>query len=146
MEVKIYLKDGAEMPRKQTRLSAGFDLYACIKEDIVIQPRTLALIPTGVKMQMPDDIEAQIRPRSGLALKHGITVLNSPGTIDADFRGEVGVILINHGDEPFVVRNQDRVAQMIFSKVEDIAFVNVESEEMLSGSDRGAGGFGHTGK
>lgn len=146
MEVKIYLKDGAEMPRKQTRLSSGFDLYACIKEDIVIQPRTLALIPTGVKMQMPDDIEAQIRPRSGLALKHGITVLNSPGTIDADFRGEVGVILINHGDEPFVVRNQDRVAQMIFSKVEDIAFVNVESEEMLSGSDRGAGGFGHTGK
>lgn len=146
MEVKIFLKDGAEMPRKQTRLSAGFDLYACIKEDIVIQPRTLALIPTGVKMQMPDDIEAQIRPRSGLALKHGITVLNSPGTIDADFRGEVGVILINHGDEPFVVRNQDRVAQMIFSKVEDIAFVNVESEEMLSASDRGAGGFGHTGK
>lgn len=146
MEVKIYLKDGAEMPRKQTRLSAGFDLYACIKEDIIIQPRTLALIPTGVKMQMPDNIEAQIRPRSGLALKHGITVLNSPGTIDADFRGEVGVILINHGDEPFVVRNQDRVAQMIFSKVEDIAFVNVESEEMLSGSDRGAGGFGHTGK
>ena len=146
MEVKIFLKDGAEMPRKQTRLSAGFDLYACIQEDIVIQPRTLALIPTGVKMQMPDDIEAQIRPRSGLALKHGITVLNSPGTIDADFRGEVGVILINHGDEPFVVRNQDRVAQMIFSKVEDIAFVNVESEEMLSASDRGAGGFGHTGK
>jgi dUTP pyrophosphatase len=144
--VKIYLKEGAIMPMKQTRLSAGYDIYACLNENIMIMPHERSLIPTGIKMQLPEGVEAQIRPRSGLALKHGITVLNSPGTIDADYRGEVGVILMNHGEEPFVVHNHDRIAQMVIVKTHDVSMISVDSESMLDSSERGEGGFGHTGK
>lgn len=144
--VKIYLKEGAIMPMKQTSFSAGYDIYACLNENITIMPHERALIPTGIKMQLPKGVEAQIRPRSGLALKHGITVLNSPGTVDADYRGEVGVILMNHGKEPFVVGNHDRIAQMVIVKTHDVSMISVDSESMLDSSERGEGGFGHTGK
>ena len=118
------------------------DLLACVADEVEIQPGESALIPTGLCVEIPRGYEAQVRPRSGLALKHGITILNSPGTIDSDYRGEVGVILINHGRDTFAVRRGDRMAQLVVSTVCEPVFEQVES---LDSSTRGPGGFGHTG-
>ena len=130
------------LPRKMTAAASGFDLHAAIAEPVELLPGKRALVPTGFALSMPPGLEAQIRPRSGLALKHGITCLNTPGTIDADYRGEIRVILINLGEEPFVIRRNDRIAQLVFQKVPEVNFVEVEE---LAESDRGSGGFGHTG-
>src|SRR5262249_39690234 len=130
------------LPAYATEHSAGVDLLAAVKEDVVIAPGKRALIPTGISIALPEGYEAQVRPRSGLALKNGVTVLNSPGTIDADYRGEVGVILINHGDEPFRVTRGSRIAQMIIAQYARAAFSRAET---LEASARGAGGFGSTG-
>lgn len=130
-------------PCYMTSHSAGLDLYADISEDIVLHPGARALVPTGIALALPDGYEAQIRPRSGLALKHGITLVNSPGTIDSDYRGEIGVIMINHGSEPFVVRTGERVAQMVIARFSRVEWQEVEELETTS---RGAGGFGHTGR
>ncbi len=135
--------EGIELPFYATTHAAGADLRAAVDADITIEPGRHALIKTGFAMALPDNYEAQIRPRSGLALKHGITVLNSPGTIDADYRGEVGVILINHGSEPFTVQRGDRIAQMIIAPFAQADFQAVES---LTKTERGAGGFGSSGK
>jgi len=135
--------EGIDLPFYATTHAAGADLRAAIDADIIIAPGDHALIKTGFAMALPDNYEAQIRPRSGLALKHGITVLNSPGTIDADYRGEVGVILINHGSEPFTVQRGDRIAQMIIAPFVQADFQPVDS---LSETERGSGGFGSSGK
>ena len=123
-------------------LAAGADARACLKEDIVIAPGDSALIPTGLKVAIPEGYEIQVRPRSGLALKNKITVLNTPGTVDADYRGEIGVILINHGPEPFRVTPGMRIAQLVLSEVVRAHF---SIEESLTATARGEGGFGHTG-
>ena len=130
------------LPQYMTGGAAGMDLYAHVHGEFVLQPRQRAAVPCGFKMAMPMGFEAQIRPRSGLGLKHGISMPNAPGTIDADYRGEIGVLLINHGDENFVIRRGDRIAQMVINKVERISFEQVDN---LSESTRGAGGFGSTG-
>ncbi|WP_186328182.1 dUTP diphosphatase [Paenibacillus sp. 32O-W] len=132
-----------QLPQKMSELASGFDLYAAVSEPVTLQPGERGLIPTGFSLAMPGELEAQIRPRSGLALKHGITALNSPGTVDADYRGEVKVLLINHGQEPFVISRNERIAQMVFQYVPS---VRLEEVEELSETGRGAGGFGHTGK
>ncbi|MGG4553184.1 dUTP diphosphatase [Paenibacillus humicus] len=132
-----------ELPQKMSLQASGFDLYAAITDEVVLNPGQRTLIPTGFALAMPAGLEAQIRPRSGLAFKHGITCLNSPGTIDADYRGEVKVLLINHGDEPFTFRRGERIAQMVFQIVPEVNLVQVEE---LSETVRGAGGFGHTGR
>jgi len=132
-----------DLPFYASTHAAGADLRAAIGADIVIEPGKHALIKTGFAMALPDNYEAQIRPRSGLALKYGITVLNTPGTIDADYRGEVGVILINHGNEPFIVQRGDRIAQMIIAPFVQADFQPVET---LSETLRGSGGFGSSGK
>jgi len=134
---------GIDLPFYATTHAAGADLRAAVDTDIIIAPGERALIKTGFAMALPDNYEAQIRPRSGLALKHGITVLNSPGTIDADYRGEVGVILINHGSESFTVQRGDRIAQMIITPFVQADFQAVDS---LSETERGAGGFGSSGR
>lgn len=131
-----------ELPRKMSELASGFDLYAAVTEDLVLQPGARALVPTGIAIAMPGGLEAQIRPRSGLALKHGITCLNTPGTIDADYRGEIKVLLINLGQEPFAIKRNERIAQMVFQTVPEVALTEVDE---LSETGRGAGGFGHTG-
>ncbi|MNJ34610.1 Deoxyuridine 5'-triphosphate nucleotidohydrolase [compost metagenome] len=132
-----------ELPRKMSELASGFDLCAAITDEIVLQPGQRTLIPTGFALAMPGGLEAQIRPRSGLAFKHGITCLNTPGTIDADYRGEIKVLLINHGVEPFTFRRGERIAQMVFQIVPEVNLVEVDE---LSATVRGAGGFGHTGR
>lgn len=149
MTITIRLKrldhaEGLPLPAYETDGSAGMDLRAAVVEDqpVTLQPGGRALIPTGLTLALPVDHEAQVRPRSGLALKYGITCLNSPGTIDADYRGEVGVILANLGTEPFVVRRGDRIAQMVIAPVTRGAFEMVET---LDETARGAGGFGSTG-
>lgn len=131
------------LPRKMTELAAGYDLQAAVLEPLVLQPMQRALVPTGLAIAMPGGLEAQIRPRSGLAFKHGITCLNSPGTIDADYRGEIKVLLINLGQEPFTIARGERIAQMVFQEVPEIELAQVEE---LSETVRGAGGFGHTGQ
>lgn len=131
------------LPVYQTALSAGMDLLAAVEEEVLLQPGEIRLIPTGLKMAIPDGYEAQIRPRSGLAFKHGISMPNGTGTIDADYRGEVGVLLINHGKEPFLIKRGERIAQMIINPIVQ-AELNVVTE--LSDTVRGEGGFGHTGK
>ncbi|KFN09068.1 dUTP diphosphatase [Paenibacillus macerans] len=131
-----------ELPRKMSELASGFDLYAAVTKDLVLQPGARALVPTGIAIAMPGGLEAQIRPRSGLALKHGITCLNTPGTIDADYRGEIKVLLINLGQEPFAIKRNERIAQMVFQTVPEVALTEVDE---LSETERGAGGFGHTG-
>ena len=132
------------LPTYQTPESAGFDLYANIDEDLIIPcSGGRSLIPTGIKVQLPQGYEIQIRPRSGLALKHGITVLNSPGTIDSDFRAEIGVILINHGNTAFCVKPGDRIAQGVLSKIYQVKFI--EAQE-LNETIRGENGFGSTGR
>lgn len=143
IQIAIKKKDASiQTPLYATRLSAGADLSACIDEPIEIMPQMTALIPTGLFFEIPDGFEIQVRPRSGLALKYGITVLNSPGTIDADYRGELKVILINHSNKPFLVEPRMRIAQMVLAKVEQGEFFEVET---LEHSERGSGGFGHTG-
>lgn len=131
------------LPRYMTELSSGLDLFAAVLEDIVLHPKERKLIPTGIALSIPAGYEAQIRPRSGLALHYGITLLNAPGTIDADYRGEVGLILINHGEKPFVVKRGERLAQMVICKVYQADF---QEEEALDVTARNSGGFGHTGK
>ena len=143
LSVKVrLLREGAEPPRYMTEHAAGADLCAQNPERVVIPPGGRALIPTGIAIELPPGFEAQVRPRSGLALKHGVTCLNSPGTIDADYRGEVGVILANLGGEPFEVVRGARIAQLVVARVERASF---EPSAELSDSGRGAGGFGHTG-
>lgn len=143
--VKITVLPGNEdigMPQKMTELASGFDLCAAVSAPVSLQPGERALIPTGFAMAMPANLEAQVRPRSGLAYKKGITTLNAPGTIDADYRGEVGVILINHGSETFTVERGDRIAQLVFQWVPRVQVTQVES---LDETERGSRGFGHTG-
>ena len=134
--------EGLPLPHYQTEHSAGVDLYAAVESEIVIGPGAWKLVPTGISIAIPEGYEGQVRPRSGLALKHGIGMLNGPGTIDADYRGEIGIILFNFSDEPFAVRRGDRIAQLVFAKLEKALFEPVDT---LSGTARGAGGFGHTG-
>jgi dUTP pyrophosphatase len=143
MKVNVIYSGKHALPQFETAQSAGMDLRANIDAPVVLQPGDRALIPTGIAMALPEGFEAQIRPRSGLAYKHGVTVLNSPGTIDADYRGDVGVLLINHGKEPFTVEDGMRVAQMVVAKYSQFEWNEVED---LSITDRGAGGFGSTGK
>ena len=142
MIIKIINTSNHPLPAYETLASAGMDLRANINEQMVLKAMERKLVPTGLFMELPLGFEAQIRPRSGLALKHGITVLNSPGTIDADYRGEIKILLINFSDTDFQINNGDRIAQMIISKHEQIAW---ESVETLSETLRGAGGYGHTG-
>ncbi len=142
MKIKIINKSQHALPSYETIASAGMDLRANLEDAIVLQPMERKLIPTGLFMELPIGFEAQVRPRSGLALKKGITCLNSPGTIDADYRGEVGVILANLSNEAFTVENGERIAQMVIAKHERAEWVEVEE---LSTTERGAGGFGSTG-
>jgi dUTP pyrophosphatase len=143
MQITIVNQSHHELPAYSTLFSAGMDLRANISEPIIIKPLERVLIKTGLFIELPELYEAQIRPRSGLALKHGITVLNSPGTIDADYRGEIGVILINLSNKPFIVNDGERICQMVIAKHEKAEWITVE---MLNESSRGEGGFGHTGK
>ncbi len=131
------------LPRYMTDSAAGMDLCADLTDDIRLEPGMRFLVPTGIAIAVPEGFEAQIRPRSGLAIKHGVTLVNAPGTIDADYRGEIGVIVINHGTEPFVIRNGERIAQMIVAPVVRAELVEVAE---LDDTGRGAGGFGHTGR
>jgi len=135
--------EDVKLPVKMSELAAGFDLHAAVQEPVVLNPGERKLIPTGFAIAMPAELEAQIRPRSGLAYKHGITCLNAPGTIDADYRGEVKVLLVNLGQEPFAIERNERIAQMVFKSVPAVEFTEVDE---LSDTVRGAGGFGHTGK
>jgi dUTP pyrophosphatase len=131
------------LPAYQTPGSAGLDLCAALPEAVQIAPGERRLIPTGLIFEIPEGHEGQVRPRSGLALKHGISIVNSPGTIDSDFRGEVGIVLINHGHEPFVVEPLSRIAQIVLARVEQLP---IEEAENLSETTRGAGGYGSTGR
>lgn len=143
MQVKIINRSGHELPAYATILSAGMDLRAAITEDIILSPMQRVLVPTGLFIALPEGYEAQIRPRSGLAFKYGITVLNSPGTIDADYRGEIKVLLVNLSDTAFTIKNGERIAQMVIARYETI---NWDLTDTLDESVRGTGGFGSTGK
>lgn len=136
---------GLPLPAYQTAHAAGLDLVAAVAEDapVVLEPGRYAMVPTGLSIALPEGFEAQVRPRSGLAAKHGVTVLNAPGTIDADYRGEVAVLLINHGSAPFTIRRAERIAQMVIAPVAQAELVSVAA---LSPTSRGAGGFGSTGR
>ena len=142
MKVQIINRGHQPLPAYATPQSAGMDLRANIYESIVLHPMERRLVPTGLFMALPAGFEAQIRPRSGLALKHGITVLNTPGTIDADYRGEIMVLLINFSQTDFVINDGERIAQMVIAKHENAEFIEVET---LDETERGAGGYGHTG-
>jgi dUTP pyrophosphatase len=142
LKVCIINKSNNPLPDYQTRQAAGVDLCAFLEEEIVLNPMDRKLVGTGLYMALPEGFEAMIRPRSGMAFKHGITVINSPGTIDADYRGEIKIALINLSKEAFTIKNGDRVAQMVINKYEQIEFKLTDS---LSETDRGAGGYGHTG-
>ena len=142
IKIEVINNSDYDLPSYATELSAGLDLRANITESKTIDKLERCLIPTGLKIGLPEGFEAQIRPRSGLALKHGITVLNSPGTIDADYRGEIGIILVNLSDKPFTINPGERIAQMVIARHEQAQFIEVDS---LSESERGEGGFGHTG-
>jgi len=131
------------LPSYQTPGSAGLDLCAALPEMVLIEPGERRLIPTGLIFEIPAGYEGQVRPRSGLALKHGISIVNSPGTIDSDFRGEVGIVLINHGQEPYVVEPLSRIAQIVIARVEQ---VTIEEAESLTETSRGTGGYGSTGR
>ena len=143
MKVKIINNSKHALPAYETSASAGMDLRANLDADIVLEPLARCLVPTGLFMALPEGYEAQVRPRSGLAIKHGISVLNAPGTIDADYRGEVKVILVNLSGEPFVIRDGERIAQLVVARHEQVCWEEVET---LESTARGAGGFGHTGK
>jgi dUTP pyrophosphatase len=133
---------GLPLPARMTPGSSGCDVCAAVNNDVVIYSGCRALIPTGFKFRIPEGFEVQVRPRSGLALKNGVTVLNAPGTIDADYRGEVQIILINHGDQPFTVKRGDRIAQLVPAAAADAVFIE---DDVPDDTSRGAGGFGHTG-
>lgn len=135
--------EGIELPHFASALAAGADIRAAVRDEVVLHAGERKLIPSGFAMALPAGFEAQIRPRSGLALKHGITVLNSPGTIDADYRGEVGVMLINHGDNDFHILRGDRIAQMVIASLPAVSFSEVDS---LDDTERGSGGFGSSGR
>ena len=143
MKVKIINKSTNDLPSYSTVHSAGMDLRANLEKEIVLKPLERVLVPTGLFIELPVGYEAQIRPRSGLALKKGITILNTPGTIDADYRGEIGVILINLSNEDFVIQHGERICQMVVASHESVQW---ELAEDLKETERGAGGFGHTGK
>lgn len=143
MEVKIINKSKHALPAYATELSAGMDLRANLSEPVLLKPLERKLIPTGLYMELPQGYEAQIRPRSGLAIKKGITILNSPGTIDADYRGEICIILVNLSAEPFVIEDGERIAQMVIARHEQAEWTEVQT---LDETERGSGGFGHTGK
>ncbi len=145
IKVKVKRNKAVEdlpLPRYMSGGSSGMDLYAAVDEDIVIDPGGFRLVPTGIHLQLPAGYEGQVRPRSGLAAKYGVTVLNTPGTIDSDYRGEIKIILINLGREPFVIKRGDRIAQLVISRYERVELVPTEC---LEDSERGTGGFGHTG-
>lgn len=143
MKIRIINRSKHQLPAYETSASAGMDLRAEISEEIILKPLQRALVPTGLFIELPVGHEAQVRPRSGLAIKHGVTVLNTPGTIDADYRGEIRVILVNLSDTDFVVKDGERIAQMIISRHEQAEWIQVEQ---LEETERGAGGFGHTGR
>jgi dUTP pyrophosphatase len=143
MKIRIVNKSQHPLPEYTTIASAGLDLRANVSESVMLEPGEWKLIPTGLQIELPMGYEAQVRPRSGLAYKHGITVLNSPGTVDADYRGDVGVILINHSKSAFEIKSGERVAQLVIAKHEQAEWQLVEE---LGNTDRGAGGFGSTGK
>lgn len=143
MEVKVVNKSSFDLPEYATVHSAGLDLRANTTDNLVLAPLDRVIIPTGLFVEIPVGFEAQIRPRSGMAIKHGITVINSPGTIDADYRGEIKVGLVNISNEAYTIKPGERIAQMVFSKHETVSWLEVE---LLSETDRGEGGFGHTGK
>ena len=143
MEIKVINRSTNELPAYATALSAGMDIRANLSESLILQPLERRLVPTGLFLEIPEGFEVQIRPRSGLAFKHGITVLNSPGTIDADYRGEVGVLLVNLSNEPFEIQHGERIAQMVVASYTQAELI--ETTE-LSETDRGSGGFGSTGK
>lgn len=142
VQVSIINRSHHALPSYSTPLSAGMDIRANLDEPITLQPGERRLIPTGLFIALPEGYEAQIRPRSGLAIKKGITVLNSPGTIDADYRGEIGIIIINHSDEAFVIEDGERVGQMVVARYNRVEWNETDS---LNETERGAGGFGHTG-
>lgn len=144
MSVKVaVINDGKhQLPQYSTPQSAGLDLRASLDQPVVLQPGERSLIPTGIKLALPPGMEAQVRPRSGLAYKHGVTVLNAPGTIDADYRGDIGVILVNHGNVAFTVEDGSRIAQIVLAKYEQVEWKEVRE---LTGTNRGDGGFGSTG-
>jgi dUTP pyrophosphatase len=144
LEVRVKrLRPQAELPRYQTPGSAGMDLHACVEEPVTIVPGARAMVGTALAFAIPEGWEGQIRPRSGLAAKHGVTVINAPGTIDSDFRGECGVVLVNHGKEPFVVKNGERIAQIVFAEYGHATLLDVPE---LDDTSRGAGGYGSTGR
>ena len=142
IKIKVVNRGHQQLPAYATPQSAGMDLRANLDEPITLRPLERRLIPTGLHIALPEGYEAQVRPRSGLALKHGLTVLNTPGTIDADYRGEIGVVLINLSQEDFVVNDGERIAQMVIAKHEQPTLLEVE---VLDETERGAGGFGHSG-
>ncbi|MFO7263209.1 MAG: deoxyuridine 5'-triphosphate nucleotidohydrolase [Bacillaceae bacterium G1] len=145
IEIQVQRLPGCEdvpLPQKMSAGASGYDLHAALDEPVTLLPGERRLIPTGLKIQLPYGYEAQVRPRSGLALKHGLTVLNAPGTIDSDYRGEIGVILINLGQEAVTIHRGDRIAQMVIQPVTDVRWRMVEQ---LTVTERGSGGFGHTG-
>jgi dUTP pyrophosphatase len=142
MKVRIVNTSHHPLPAYATALSAGMDIRANLREPVILQPLERKLIPTGLFISLPEGCEAQMRPRSGLALKHGVTLLNTPGTIDADYRGEIGVILINLSSEPFTVNDGERICQMIVAQHGKVEWTLIET---LDATERGSGGFGHTG-
>lgn len=142
IKVEVINKSGNALPQYATALSAGLDIRADVEEPIVLQPLERIAVPTGLYIALPEGYEAQMRPRSGLALKHGITLLNTPGTIDADYRGEIKVILANLSNKPFTIESGERICQMVVAKHEQVEW---ELVEYLEETERGAGGFGHTG-
>ena len=141
-KIRIINRGSQQLPAYATPQSAGMDLRANIEDPITLRPLERRIVPTGLYIALPEGYEAQVRPRSGLALKHGITVLNSPGTIDSDYRGEIGVLLINLSDTPFVITAGERIAQMVVARHEQAELIEVEE---LDDTERGAGGYGHTG-
>lgn len=141
-KIRIINRGSQQLPAYATPQSAGMDLRANIEDPITLRPLERRIVPTGLCIALPEGYEAQVRPRSGLALKHGITVLNSPGTIDSDYRGEIGVLLINLSDTPFVINAGERIAQMVVARHEQAELIEVEE---LDDTERGAGGYGHTG-
>lgn len=143
MQIKVIRMNGIELPKYETIGSAGMDVRANIKEPITLAPGAIKLIPAGLKVEIPLGYELQVRPRSGLALKHGLGMANSIGTIDSDYRGEIGVIAINLSDKPYTIQPEERIAQLVLNKVEQIEWVEVTE---LGTTERGAGGYGHTGK
>jgi dUTP pyrophosphatase len=141
-KIKVVNKSDNELPRYETSGSAGMDLRAMLAEPVMLKPLQRALIPTGLYIELPDGYEAQIRPRSGLAFKKGLSIVNAPGTIDSDYRGEIKILLINLSNETAIVNTGERIAQMVISKYEQ---VKLDEVDVLSDTERGAGGFGHTG-